>query len=41
VSIGRALVNLQRNVTLDAADTALVTSAIDDARRLYVAVATA
>ncbi len=41
VSIGRALVNLQRNVALDAADTALVTSAIDNARRLYVAVATA
>lgn len=41
VRIGRALVTLSHNAHLDATDTALIADAIDDARRLYVAVAAA
>jgi hypothetical protein len=39
--LGSALVTLQHNITLDAADTALLAGAVDDARRLYRAVVAA
>jgi predicted DNA-binding transcriptional regulator YafY len=41
VRIGQALVTLSHNATLDAADTALLAGAVEDARRLYTAVAAA
>jgi predicted DNA-binding transcriptional regulator YafY len=41
VRLGQALVTLSHNATLDAADTALLVGAVEDARRLYKAVAAA
>jgi predicted DNA-binding transcriptional regulator YafY len=41
VRLGQSLVTLAHNVTLDAADTALLAGAVEDARRLYRAVTTA
>jgi predicted DNA-binding transcriptional regulator YafY len=41
VRIGQALVTLAHNATLDAADTALLSGAVEDARRLYRAVTAA
>ena len=39
--LGRTLTTLMHNATLDAADSALLTDAVDDARRAYKAVAAA
>jgi predicted DNA-binding transcriptional regulator YafY len=41
VRIGQALVTLSHNTTLDPADSALLASAVEDARRLYEVVAAA
>jgi predicted DNA-binding transcriptional regulator YafY len=41
VRIGQALVTLAHNVTMDAADTALLAGAVEDTRRLYRAVTAA
>jgi predicted DNA-binding transcriptional regulator YafY len=38
VRIGQALVSLSHNVTMDAADTALLAGAVEDARRLFKAI---
>jgi predicted DNA-binding transcriptional regulator YafY len=41
VRLGQSLVTLKHNAILDAADTALLAGAVEDARRLYRAVAAA
>jgi predicted DNA-binding transcriptional regulator YafY len=41
VSLGQALVTLQHTTTLDASDSALLSGAVEDARRLYRAVVAA